>query len=153
MKDIEINDGCSTQFWSIKVFTEFAKQKIETVRIYLETSHGKSKSDGLGRVVKSYVSSAVSSSEAIIRDAKELFEYSCINLSKTDNQDSIMENRNFIYLGASELEEYRENMIAESYKSITGTLKLHQVATKNGDKNGLYKRFCMWLPKLFEWEV
>ena len=71
---------------------------------------------------------------------KELFEYSCINLSKTDNQDSIMENRNFIYLGASELEEYCENMIAESYKSITGTLKLHQVATKNGDKNGLYIR-------------
>ena len=72
VKDIEINDGCSTQFRSIKVFTEFAKRKIETARIYLETSHGKSKSDGLGGVVKSYVSSAVSSSEVIIRDAQRI---------------------------------------------------------------------------------
>ena len=64
----------------------------------LETSHSKRKSDGSGGVVKSYVSSAVSSSERIIRDSKELFEYCCKNLSKTDCQDGIMENRNLIYL-------------------------------------------------------
>ena len=62
------------------------------------------------------------------------------NLSKSGCQDGIMENRNFIYLESYELEEFRENMIAEPYKSIAYTLKLHQVATKVGNENGLYIR-------------
>ena len=43
--------------------------------IFCETSHGKSKSDGLGGVVKSFASRAVFGEGLIIHDVKEFFEF------------------------------------------------------------------------------
>ena len=51
-RDIEFNDGCSSQFKCINVFTQFSYRPVPTTRVYFETSHSKSKSDGLGGVVK-----------------------------------------------------------------------------------------------------
>ena len=44
------------------------------MRVYFETSHGKSKSDDLDGVVKGYVSREVASKNVLIRNAKELYE-------------------------------------------------------------------------------
>ena len=64
--DIEYNDGCSSQFKCIKAFSSLARRNIKTTRIFCETIHGKSKSDGLGGVIKSFVYRDVCSSEKII---------------------------------------------------------------------------------------
>ena len=64
--DIEYNDGYSSQFKCIKAFSSLARRNIKTTRIFCETSHGKSKSDGLGGVIKSFVYHDVCGSEKII---------------------------------------------------------------------------------------
>ena len=45
-----------------------------------ETSHKKSKSDGLGGVVKSYVSREVAANELIIRNGRDMYEF-CVPTS------------------------------------------------------------------------
>ena len=45
--DIEYNDGCASQFKCIRAFSSLARRPVKTTRIFCETSHGKSKSDGL----------------------------------------------------------------------------------------------------------
>ena len=45
---IEINDGCAAQYKSITAFSAFARREKQTTRIYFESAHRKSKSDGLG---------------------------------------------------------------------------------------------------------
>ena len=64
--DIEYNDGCSIQFKCIKAFSSLARRNIKTTHIFCETSHGKSKSDGLGGVIKSFVYHVVCGGENII---------------------------------------------------------------------------------------
>ena len=56
--DIEYNDGCASQFKCIRAFSALARRPIKTT-VFCETSHSKSKSDGLGGVVKLYASRAV----------------------------------------------------------------------------------------------
>ena len=51
---IEYNDGCTLQFKRIHAFSSLTRRKTKTTRVFCETSHGKSKSDGLGGVIKSY---------------------------------------------------------------------------------------------------
>ena len=50
--DIDFNDGCATQFKSIKSDWLFANRKVKTEGIYFESSHGKGPSNGLGGMVK-----------------------------------------------------------------------------------------------------
>ena len=53
---IEISDGCAQQFKSINAISAVSKRPYTICRLYFGTSHWKSKSDGLGGVVKSFVS-------------------------------------------------------------------------------------------------
>ena len=69
--DVEYNDGCASQFKCICAFSSLARHSIKTTQIFCETSHGKSKSDGLGGVVKSYATRAVCGKHIYIRNAKE----------------------------------------------------------------------------------
>ena len=57
--DIEYNDGCASQFKCIRGFSSLAHISIKTTCVFCETSHGKSKPDGLGGVIKSFASRAV----------------------------------------------------------------------------------------------
>ena len=110
--DIEFNDGCASQFKCITAFSNFANRSIPTTRVYFETSHGKSKSDGLGGVVKSFASRNVSAQEVVIRNAKELFDYCEENLTVIDNvENKPMLNRCFFYIPDTQLDEYRSNIL------------------------------------------
>ena len=68
--DIEFNDGCTSQFKSIKAFWLFAKRGRHTDWVYFELSHGKGPSNGLGGVIKSLASTLVCAEKLIIRDDK-----------------------------------------------------------------------------------
>ena len=59
--DIEFNDGCPSQFKCVRAIHRFVSRNKRCIRVYFETSHGKSKSDGLGGVVKGYASREVAS--------------------------------------------------------------------------------------------
>ena len=72
---IEYDDGYSSHSKCIRAFSSLARRPVKTKRIFCETSHGKSKSDGLGGVVKVFGSSAVSSKRRFTRDAKELTDF------------------------------------------------------------------------------
>ena len=47
----------------------------QTIQVFLETSHDKSKSNGLGGVFKWHVSQDVAAKEVVIRNRKEWFDY------------------------------------------------------------------------------
>lgn len=81
IRDIEYNDGCASQFKCIRAFASLARRNIRTTRIFYETSHGKSKSDGLGGVIKSYASREVCGEKKVIRKAEELSKFLEENLS------------------------------------------------------------------------
>ena len=72
--DIEFNDGCASSFKCICVIHCFDSRNMQCIRVYFETSHGKSKSDGLGGIVKGYASRKVASKNVLIRNTKELYE-------------------------------------------------------------------------------
>ena len=78
--DIEYNDGCASQFKCICAFRSLARQEIRITQVFCETSHGQSKSGGLGGVVKSYASHAVCGERKVIWDAKELVNFFNENL-------------------------------------------------------------------------
>ena len=48
--DIELNDGCASQFKSINAFWLFAKRGRHTDHVYFKSAHGKGPMDGLGGV-------------------------------------------------------------------------------------------------------
>ena len=55
-QNIEYNYGCASQFKCIIAFVSFARCPRKTTCVFTDTSHGKSKSDRLGGVVKYYAS-------------------------------------------------------------------------------------------------
>ena len=111
--------------------------------IFCETSHGKSKSDGLGGAVKSFVSRDVCGERLIIiRDAKELFEFFETNLTVKDvlDDDKPMLNQHFFYISKDEMESYQAVSPSQSYQSIKGTLAIHQVVITPGSSNTIQYR-------------
>ena len=107
--DIKYNDGCASQFKCVKAFSSLAQRKTKTTHVFCETSHGKSKSDGLGGGVKSFASHAVYGERLIIRDAKELFEFFETNLIVKDvlDNDKPMLNWRFFYISKEEMESFQ----------------------------------------------
>ena len=142
--DIECNDGCLSQFKCIKAFSSLARRNIKTTHIFCETSHGKSKSDGLGGVIKSFVYRDVCGNEKIIRNAKELYDYCIENLTVHNVENGKpMLNRLFFYISSEEMTKYRSSFPINKYKSIKVTLKIHQVSTISNDKSTMARQcFC-----------
>ena len=52
--------------------------------MFFETAHGKSKSDGLGGVVKSYMLAAVVADDAKIRNCQEMLDFCVKELTQVD---------------------------------------------------------------------
>ena len=73
--DTEFNDGCASQYKCILAIQSFSRRNVSSIRVYFETSHGKSKSDGLAGVVKGYASREVAATNTVIRNAAELYQF------------------------------------------------------------------------------
>ena len=105
-RDIEFNDGCSSQFKCINVFTQFSYRPVPTTRVYFETDHSKSKSDGLGGAVKCAATREVNGRQ-VIRNALELSEFCSENLTiENSPANKALLNRTFYIVLTSELNEY-----------------------------------------------
>lgn len=140
--DIEYNDGCGSQFKCIRAFSSLARRNIKTTRIFCETSHGKSKSDGLGGVVKSFASRAVCGERKIMRNAEELFEFlnETLTVNSAFESHKPMLNRKFFYVSSTDMNDYRKNFPSVKYHYIPGTLSIHQVTTTPGDEKSIVYR-------------
>ena len=139
-KDIEITDGCGAQFKSIKAFKLFPERKIDSTRVFFETAHGKSKSDGLGGVVKSYCSSAVAAGDATIRNCDEVVKFCEQNVTVAERSldEGVMQNRIFFNVTPDALLQFREANPVKDLHSIPGTLKIHQITNKVNCTKGIY---------------
>ena len=73
--DIEFNDGCASQYKCLPAIQSFAWRNVSSIQVYFETSHGKSKSDSLGGVVKGYASREVAATNTVIWNAAELYQF------------------------------------------------------------------------------
>ena len=140
--DIEFTDGCGSQFKSVTAFRLFAERSVRSKRIYFETAHGKSKSDGLGGVVKSYCSAAVNSGDATMRDCQELFEFAHENLTVLNRSDDegVMVNRIFFNISVEEANQYQTDNPVKAYYHLKDTLKIHQIGNKLNCSAGIYRQ-------------
>ena len=140
--DIEYNDGCASQFKCVRAFSSLAKRHIKTTRVFCETSHGKSKSDGLGGVIKSYASRAVCGERRVIRDAKELFTFfdETLVVKAAYESNKPMLNRRFFYVSAEDMDNYRSELPSDKYIHIPGTLAIHEVVSIPGNTNTIMYR-------------
>ena len=84
--DIEFNDGCTSQYKSKTAIYHLVQREKLTLQGYFKTSHGKSKSDGLGSVVKSYVSREVAANELIIRNGWDMYELCVANFTVVEGE-------------------------------------------------------------------
>ena len=142
--ETEFDDGCSSQHKSHFALYNLIKRPKQTIQVFFETSHGKSKSDGLGGVGKWHFSRDVAATEVIIGNRKKLFDYCEKTLAVVeDEMNGKMMNRKFIYISAMEMKEHQQEF-HEKCKQIIGICKLYQVLTKPA-RQGIYlRRFaCM----------
>jgi len=141
--DIEYNDGCASQFKCIRAFSSLARIPVKTTRIFCDTSHGKSKYDGLGGVVKSFATCAVCGERRIIRNAEELtnfFNETLVVKSAIESNHPML-NRMFFLITSEEMDNYRATFPSLKHKFIPGTI--HQVVTMPGNEETiLYRKGC-----------
>ena len=105
--DIEFNDGCASQYKYVRAIQSFPRRNVLYICVYFETSHGKSKSDGLGGVVKGYANEEVAATNAIIRNAAELYQFCNEKLTVLgSDKHKKMLNRLFFYLLKDNIELY-----------------------------------------------
>ena len=146
--DTEFNDGCASQYKCILAIQSFSRRNVSSIRVYFETSHGKSKSDGLAGVVKGYASREVAATNTVIRNTAELYQFCNEKLTVlgSDEHEKML-NCLFFYLPKQNIESYRSSFPSSRvYRPIPGTLKIHQIMNKISERNGLYKQnfssFC-----------
>ena len=129
LQHIEYDDGCSSQFKCIRAFSSLARYPVRTARIFWDTSRGKSKSDGLGGVVKAFASRAVCSERRIIRDAKQLIDLldKTLKVKSANDSNRPMLNRLFFYISLKDMEDYRSVFPSLKCNYIYSTLSIHEV--------------------------
>ena len=95
--------------------------------VYFETSHGKSKSDGLWGIAKGYASREVAATNTVIRNATELYQF-CnekLTVSSSDEHKKML-NRLFFYLPKENIESHQSSFPSSGvYRPIPGTPKIH----------------------------
>ena len=128
--DIEFNDGGIKSFWLV------VKQSMKTYHVYFDSGHGKGPSDGVGVVVKTLLTNAVSTGKKIIYNAKEVFDF--LNNNHKINERPFSEchisARIFFFVDHSGIKSYRENLGQCPFSTLKGTSKLHQI-TMTGNLN------------------
>ena len=115
--------------------------------MYFETGHGKSKSDGLGGVVKSFFSRSVNSEDTIVRNYMEFYQF-CNENRTFRNRDVVVNNSCLILAKPEDLENSRKQVAKCPYETIPGTQKLHQIENRHSMSSGKYAKnyLCTCLP-------
>lgn len=132
---IEFTDCCAGQYRGKTAFADISvlSEKVSIQRHYFESSHGKSSADGISAVVKSAATRAVTYRKAVIRNAKEFYDFSNDNLTSVGEgvfPSEIVKyknsNREFHYIQKEKIQQYRD-IPERDLKTVKGTMMLHCV--------------------------
>jgi len=150
-------DCCAAQYRSKHSFAELLKENggMQVNYHYFESSHGKSASDGLGAVVKHSATMAVTRREAVIRNARELYDYCLANLETVGDgpfasrlKEYKNSRRKFFYLDSCEIIR-SENL--PHIKAVKGTMVIHCVVASTSRNTAIESRqlscacnYCMY---------
>lgn len=151
-KVIQYSDCCASQYRGKGSFADISLSP-DVERHYFESYHGKSAADGLSAVVKHSVTHAVTHRKALVRNAKEFFNYCKEHLTDVGtgaafpSQKALTRNstRKFFFV------EYinRERPLPET-KTVNGTRKIHAVRS-TGQPYQIQSRqlscFCVFCTK------
>ena len=124
----EFTDGCSSQYKSRGPFVDISfgtsDFEIKRERFFFGSCHGKGPCDGAGGIVKTAARMAVIRGDAIITDAKTMYNYLKTKLTrKTKIQNFCNHSRREFFL----VEVNRDRPDRAIKSSIKGTRKLHSV--------------------------
>lgn len=112
----------------LRAFSSLARRPVKTTRVFCETSHGKSKSDGLGGVVKSFATRVLCGERHIIRNAEDFtnfFNETLVVKSAIESHYPML-NWMFFLITIEEIDNYRATLPSLKYKFIPGTLSIHK---------------------------
>ena len=135
----EFNDGCTSQYKSKTAIYHLVQREKLTIRVYFQTSHGKSKTNGLDSVVKSYVLREVAANELIIRNGRDMYEFCVANFTIVEGEGKML-SHHFIWLKEEDLKAVRANIPDDGHCRTRGIRKLHQIITKPSKCNGVLIR-------------
>ena len=92
-------------------------KSINSNNSYLDTSHGKLKSDGLSGVVKCFSTRYVSAKGVVNRNTKDIYDYFLENLTVVENnEDKSMLSQIIFFISGNKLEEYRSKISENQIK-------------------------------------
>jgi hypothetical protein len=129
--EVIFSDGCTSQFKSKKPFLVVSNCEHEMQHEFFASGHGKNSCDGLGGMIKRSVAEHIAASEAIIKNAKDLYNYMDKHLSvqKVDTQCT-HKLRTFFHVDKIERsDEGKDDLVRIPY-----TRQLHSL--KKGNKPG-----------------
>ena len=129
----EYSDCCSSQYRGRTSFADlsFASQNINLEHHYFESLHGKAAADGISAIVKHNAKRAVTNGKAVIRNAKEMFEYCQENLTvvgdsvfNSRREEYTNSKRSFVYVPSADIVRARPD---REVITLKGSMQLHSV--------------------------
>ncbi|KAJ8042545.1 hypothetical protein HOLleu_13627 [Holothuria leucospilota] len=118
--EFQFSDGCGTQYKSKGPISDIsyalADFGLSYHHNYSGTRHGKGASDGESAVIKSSASTAVKAGRAVIRNAKELFQYAKENLTKEPSVDQCKHHLRTVFF--VELELFLRGLYSEGFRYL-----------------------------------
>lgn len=127
-RKVQFTDGAASQYKGKTAFSYLAKKSTKVIRNFFGSRHGKSPCDQAGGTIKSAVRRAVNARKAIVRNAREMFEYCNDHLTVLAERGSGCSGRHlrrsFFYVESSSIKRGK----LESLRTVPGTRKLHCVS-------------------------
>lgn len=127
----EWTDGCSAQYKSRHCMGDVSYSQVDfgfpTIRNYFETSHAKGPQDGAGANLKHKADMAVVRREAIIQNAKDLFDFAETNLrspTSTRFQSQVVKLKRRVFFYNSEHERERPYRL---FKEVRNNRNIHSI--------------------------
>ena len=123
-KITEFTDGAGKQYKSRGPFADISYAVrdfgVPFERCFFGSRHGKGPSDGVSGVVKSVVRRAVVSRQAVVNNAKDMYSYCHLNLTKDSCSG---QRRSFFFVESVN----RDRANRECTKTVPGMQTLHSV--------------------------
>jgi len=141
-RKVQFTDGAASQYKGKTAFGYLARKSSKVIRNFFGSRHGKGPCDLAGGIVKSAVRRAVNARKAIIRNAKEMYEYCKDHLAVPAGGSSGCSGkhmrRSFFYVQSSSIKRGNEEDL--KVKTVKGTRKIHSVSNIPGKSSKILVR-------------
>ncbi len=133
-------DGCSAQYKSCHCMGDVSLSEKDfgypTLRHYYETAHAKGEQDSAGAHVKQKCAMAVIRQEAVIRNARDMYNYLQQNFTQSTRTNSEVKRRVFFYIEGDITRKGR------AFQPVPENRKIHSIQSQGNGKLLIRKRSC-----------